>query len=85
MGSLTIRNMDDSIKAKLRMVAAMNDRSMEEEARQILKKFLLEQRCSEGIGSRIANRFANAGGVILPEIQRSQPRFSADAQLDEEK
>ncbi|WP_423201847.1 FitA-like ribbon-helix-helix domain-containing protein [Desulfobacter hydrogenophilus] len=33
MGSLTIRNVDDSIKAKLRMVAAMNERSMEEEAR----------------------------------------------------
>lgn len=82
MGSLTIRNMDDSIKAKLRMVAAMNERSMEEEARQILKKFLLEKRCSEGIGSRIANRFANAGGVVLPEIQRSGPRLSADVQLD---
>ena len=85
MGSLTIRNVDDSIKANLRMVAAMNDRSMEEEARQILKKFLLEKRCSKGIGSRIANRFANTGGVILPEIQRSEPRFAADAQLDEKK
>lgn len=85
MGSLTIRNVDDSLKAKLRMVAAMNGRSMEEEARQILKRFLLQNRCSEGIGSRISRRFSDAGGVILPEIQRSGPRLLADVSLDEKK
>jgi plasmid stability protein len=85
MGSLTIRNVDDSLKAKLRMVAAMNERSMEEEARQILKRFLLEKRCSEGIGSRIANRFSDAGGVILPEIQRAVPRLLTDVHSDTEK
>ena len=85
MGSLTIRNVGDSIKAKLRMVAAMNERSMEEEARQILKRFLLQKRCSEGTGSRIASRFAKAGGVVLPEIQRSGIRLSAEFQLDGEK
>jgi plasmid stability protein len=85
MGSLTIRNIDDSIKAKLRMVAAMNERSMEEEARQILKRFLLQRRCSEGIGSRIAKRFSNAGGVVLPEIRRSMPRLLTEIASDKEK
>jgi len=32
MGSLTLRNIDDSLKKSLRMRAAANDRSMEEEA-----------------------------------------------------
>jgi len=82
MGSLTIRNIDDSLKAKLRMVAAMNKRSLEEEARQILKRFLLQNRCSEGIGFRISKRFSDAGGVILPELQRSGPRLLPDLPLD---
>ncbi len=85
MGSLTIRNVDDSLKAKLRMVAAMNERSMEEEARQILKRFLLQNRCSDGIGSRIAKRFSDAGGVILPEIQRAMPRVLSDIALSTKK
>ena len=74
MASLTIRNIDDSLKATLRMSAALNKRSMEEEARQILKRFLLHQKCSEGIGTRISKRFAEIGGVELPLISRSLPR-----------
>jgi plasmid stability protein len=82
MGSLTIRNIDDSLKVKLRMVAAMNERSMEEEARQILKQFLLQDRCSKGIGSRISKRFLEVGGVVLPEISRSRPRLINDNASD---
>ena len=74
MASLTLRNIDDKLKASLRMSAAENGRSMEEEARQILKQFLLRKRCSEGIGSRISRRFAALGGVDLPEIRRTDPR-----------
>jgi plasmid stability protein len=36
MASLTIRKLDDPVKAKLRVRAAMNGRSMEAEARDIL-------------------------------------------------
>ena len=75
MASLTIRNIDESLKTRLRMVAAAKGRSMEEEARQILKQFLLHRRCSKGTGSRIAKRFAEAGGVDLPDIVRSSPRL----------
>jgi hypothetical protein len=38
-----------------------------EEARQILRQALLRQRASVGLGSRIAQRFAAAGGVDLPD------------------
>jgi len=37
MATLTIRKLDDSAKAKLRIRAAQNGRSMEEEARVILE------------------------------------------------
>jgi plasmid stability protein len=37
MASITIRKLDDSAKAKLRVRAAENGRSMEEEARTILE------------------------------------------------
>ena len=37
MASITIRNLDDDIKQRLRLRAAMHGRSMEEEARDILR------------------------------------------------
>ena len=85
MASLTLRNIDESLKARLRMSAAGNDRSMEEEARQILKQFLLRKRSSVGIGSCISRRFAVIGGVDLPDVHRFGPRrpptfFSDEAQ-----
>ena len=37
MASITIRNLDNAIKTRLKMRAVANDRSMEEEARVILR------------------------------------------------
>ena len=37
MASLTIRQLDDGLKRRLRIHAAEHDRSMEEEAREILR------------------------------------------------
>lgn len=78
MASLTLRNLDESLKSSLRLSAAANGRSMEEEARQILKQHLLRKRSSDGIGSRIARRFAEVGGVELPDTPRSAPRQPPD-------
>jgi plasmid stability protein len=74
MGSLTLRNIDETLKARLRRSAAENGISMEEEARKILRLYLLEKRGAKGIGSRISQRFAAIGGVNLPETPRSDPR-----------
>jgi len=76
MASLTLRNISEALKTSLRMRAAENGRSMEEEARQILKQHLLRRACSRGIGSRIVGRFAAIGGVDLPHVKRSSPRRS---------
>ena len=80
MASLTLRNIDESLKSKLRVLAAANHRSMEEEARQILRHHLLRERCVQGIGTKISQRFAVLGGVDLPAVKRSYPRESASDQ-----
>ena len=40
MASITIRNLDDDLKRRLRIQAAEHGRSMEEEARDILRQVL---------------------------------------------
>lgn len=74
VASLTIRNLDDSLKTTLRLRAARHGRSMEEEARQLLRQALVRDRPSTGLGSRISRRFTAAGGVDLPDAMRSIPR-----------
>ena len=63
MASMTIRNLDDDLKARLRLEAARHGRSMEEEARVILRDSLSRQ--ASGPGTRIRERFASVGGVEL--------------------
>lgn len=83
MASLTIRNIEDALKASLRMRAAEHGRSMEEEARQILRRSLARERPAVGLGSHIANRFRAVGGVDLPTVSRSLPRTPPGFGTDE--
>lgn len=78
MASITIRNLDDDLKAQLRVVAASHGRSMEEEARVIIRQALSRSSTAGGLGSRIHSRFAAAEGVDLelPERQ-SKPRAAS--------
>jgi plasmid stability protein len=46
MASVTIRNLDDSLKARLRIRAAEHGRSMEEEARVLLRDALAPPRAA---------------------------------------
>ncbi|MGP5367064.1 FitA-like ribbon-helix-helix domain-containing protein, partial [Pseudomonas helleri] len=62
MASITIRNLDDQIKERLRVEAALNGHSMEEEARLILRRALRKPAQNQGLGSRIRARFAETGG-----------------------
>ncbi len=68
MASLTIRNLDDATKAQLRLQAAHHGRSMEEEARTILRQAVAprpESADGRGLGRRIQEHFAALGGVEL--------------------
>lgn len=79
MATLTIRDLDDALKRSLRVRAASRNRSMEEEARQILRAALLDAPAPAGdLGSRIRARFAALGGIDLPlavlsELLRARP------------
>ena len=66
MASITIRRLDDALKYRLRVRAARQGRSMEEEARQILKAGLTEEPMRRpNLAELIRRRIAPAGGVEL--------------------
>ena len=74
MANITIRNLDDALKAKLRVRAARLGRSMEEEVRMILKNVLTQEDTPKSLGESIHQRFANLGGFDLPPIEREPIR-----------
>lgn len=79
MATLTIRDLEDSIKQRLRVRAASRNRSMEEEARQILRAALLEPVSpARGLGERIRARFAGFGDVKLNVPPREPVRLPPD-------
>ena len=65
-------NLDDWIKARLRMRAASHDRSMGEEARVILREALQDADGERGLGTLIHKRFMAAVGVEYPLPERKQ-------------
>ena len=77
MATLTIRNIDDGLKTRLRVQAARHGRSMEEEVRQILRECLAPEAEQQGLGSLLHRRFAEVGGVEL-ELPERRPARSPD-------
>ncbi len=79
MASITIRNLDDDVKARLRVRAAGRGHSMEEEARQILREAVERQAGPTNLATAIRGRFEPLGGVELElpsrEPLREPPRF----------
>ncbi len=75
MASITIRNQDDGVKRRLRVRAAENGRSMDEEARDILRRAVGEAVPPKDLGRAIHARFAALGGVEfeLPERGPMRP------------
>jgi len=66
MASITIRNLEETVKRKLKVRAAVNGRSMEQEAREILKSALkTAPKKQVNLGESIRRRFAPLGGVEL--------------------
>jgi len=73
MASITIRNLDDRIKSRLRLRAAQHNRSMEDEARTILRSVLTEEAPGpKNLASAVQERFRRLGGVEL-ELPRREP------------
>ncbi|MDA0886584.1 MAG: plasmid stabilization protein [Cyanobacteria bacterium] len=76
MATLTIGNLDEHPKAQLRIQAARHGRSMEEEARTILRAAIGATQptgAGKGLGRHIQAHFAQLGGVELALPNRSSP------------
>ena len=79
MANITIRNLDDDIRTRLRVRAAGNGHSMEEEVRQILRKAVGRAHGSRDLSRIIRSHFGLADGVDLAlpprEPAREPPSF----------
>jgi plasmid stability protein len=79
MSAITIRNLDDGLKRRLRLRAAEHNRSMEEEARDILRCALSEEiGPSDNLADRIRRRVEPLGGFELPPFPRGPLRDPPD-------
>jgi antitoxin FitA len=78
MATITIRNLDEKVKRQLQVRAALNGRSMEAEAREMLTGLVKKRSTAprEGLGTAIHKRFAALGGV---ELQIPPRQFSSRA------
>lgn len=78
MATLTIRDLDDDVKARLRIRAAQHGRSMEAEARELLAAALLGPPMPRRLGSFIHQQFADLGGVELTIPAREEAAPAVD-------
>ena len=80
MASITIRNLDEDLKQRLRIRAAAKGASMEQEARDILRTSLHSTRpAARNLAEAIRSRFAPLGGIELTipprELMSEPPAF----------
>lgn len=81
MASITIRNLEDDLKRRLRVRAAESGRSMEEEVREILRQVVGGPPPPRNLAAAIRARVAPFGGADLElpsrEPMREPPLFGA--------
>lgn len=78
MGALSIRNLDDDVKERLRVRAASHGRSMESEVRAILADAVSGHETSAGLFASMLERFGEIGGAELQLPPRRVPPRAAD-------
>jgi antitoxin FitA len=78
MASITVRNLEDGLKTRLRVRAAEHGRSMEEEARCILRE-ALDRESPRNLADLAVELFGAERGVDLdlhpPVRPRDPPKF----------
>jgi plasmid stability protein len=77
MAAVSIRDLDDSVREKLRRRAARHGRSMEAEMRAILTAAVAEEAPRASLFTVLADRLAQLGGVELDLPPRATPPRSA--------
>jgi plasmid stability protein len=83
MASMTIRNIDEQLKARLRVQAAQHGRSMEDEARDILRAALSSGSTSgqRNLAESIRSRIEPLGGIDLELSPRDAIREGLDLDI----
>lgn len=76
MASITIHDLDDDVKTRLRVRAADHGRSMEEEVRLILREVVGRKPDPRNLTSIIRSHFGPANGVDLELPARGPARES---------
>jgi antitoxin FitA len=78
MAALSIRDLDDAVREKLRLRAAQHGRSMEAEIRDILTAAVAEDAPATDLFNALTDRFSRLGGVELDLPARStSPRAAS--------
>ena len=78
LAAISIRNLDDHVKERLRIRAARHGRSMESEIRAILVEAVREPDDADGLFQAMLDRFGEIGGVELELPPRTTPVRAAD-------
>lgn len=78
MAAISVRNLEDDVKERLRVRAARNGRSMESEVRAILVEAVREPGDADGLLHALLDRFDELGGVDLELPLRQTPVRAAD-------
>lgn len=78
MAAVSVRDLDEGVKARLRVRAAENGRSMEAEIRAILGAAVSEPAQAGGLGEALLSTFSGLGGVDLDLPARTAPPRAAD-------
>ena len=76
MANITVRNLDDHLKTRLRTQAALHGWSMEQEVREILHRAVMPIGKQAGFAQRINQRFAGLEVHTLPIPARQKIRKS---------
>ena len=70
MAQILVRNLEDQVKGRLQRRAKRHGRSMEEEAREILRNALREEETpTRGLGSEMVALFSGSGVYLDEPIQ----------------
>ena len=78
MATMSIRDLDDGVRDRLRQRAAANGRSMEAEVRSILTEAVSEVGESSGLFVTLMETMGELGGVDLALAPREVPARAVD-------
>ncbi|WP_432505491.1 FitA-like ribbon-helix-helix domain-containing protein [Kineococcus arenarius] len=75
---MSIRDLDDGVRERLRVRAAQHGRSMEAEIRAILTDAVAPPPRAQGLGRALLSSFSGTGGADLELPSRSETPRAAD-------